>query len=551
MPYTRFDKYDLIVGNALSDNDCGFNAAALALCIKQTLDQMEQHFHDLGQDPNQVLKKFIELSAKQLAIDSNWAAVKAQLIILRALNPRKLQQLLAPIMRQIATSNPGSLKESLRFFQAAFYIYVYKNLKLKISGPEDDIYLSHPFISNKFRKKLELLNAEVLNKTFFPLDRDSYNQIIQCPAEFRSETDKQKIKEFDAQMEKCIQPYLTRLIDWWKKSGFFSFFRRMSNLKVWVGDIELARLGQYFGVNVDVYNGKFKYGVHFANGHIDRESKDFNYRLSVEEIKQLITRRVVDRPPVNDKGEFTDNSPLLLLPLSEKKLMSRLKQVPDFETIHGYIEQHKTNLKQATIPKNWSQESLQELAIRDVIDGEFTKFLVSGKAALKRIKALPQHEALAQAWQKKYRKAPSVTLTNPKDHWDYVVKNKKSLSKSQSDSALNTLDANKVTVCKLELHQQILEKYSIWANQPSVKENSWEKLIAEQRSKKQNIENLINQADALKNTESNQKTNLIDYTIDEQAKEVIQVTEEEQVKLDGALAEKLQIEECRRFTRGS
>lgn len=512
-------QYRLITENTLGDGNCAFNAFALGLCNQDVLDKIENQLIKQNKDPNKVFQIFIAKMATVLKLEANWSIVKQALIELRHQDKEKLQRKLAPILREIAIDK--ALKDSRHSSETfpslagTFRNYVYEREGLFLAGESDDIYHRHKFIFSKFAELYEAYLKNNFNdlhiKKHFEISKREYNKLARKKKSTREET--RKLIQFDQKMDELIKPIQNKFLQpWWGKQGYCLFLHSMKKTGKWAGDLELKQLGHCFGVHVDIFRDGFTHRMHWAHGTILRHSHEYGYALQKTEVKQLVIRHVVDKPTNKKQKQFS------LLPLAPAELSMRLAAVPEYEKVQVFIKTHKHDLKKQLVPHDWSNECVHELIQRDMVDKTKRCFIVQSVEAEKRIPALKCKEKLETVWRNSYQDSPVVTLSNAHAaHWSNLnlskVAAKPKHYSSYEDSPL--------------YKETFFTNFSMWAEKKS-DEKSWDQLVKE-----------VNDTDGK-----------ISYTIPDPEKpegKIIKISEEEQIKLDLALAKKIQLEEYRKF----
>ncbi|OGT35586.1 MAG: hypothetical protein A3F11_00145 [Gammaproteobacteria bacterium RIFCSPHIGHO2_12_FULL_37_14] len=503
MPYPRF----LTEANELpvDRGNCAFKAFSYGVCDKEIFNKIEEQLKKQNKDPNQVFQNFIEKVATALNIENNWQHITQALFQLKQTNKDKLQVTLAPIMRELAIKqiqNNARQHQArmLPLLQSTFRSYIYEKLGLVIPGEKDDICRRHAFINTQFQQEFDQLK----NVLHFTLQEDEYNRLINTT--HRSEEENRKLNLFEENLDQQFLNAQQSVLIWWNNKGYQQFLAEMEEPGAWAGDLELAYLGQYFNMNVDITRDGFTHQMHPTYGEIPRQNEQ--YQLTQDDVRQLVVRQVVDHP-------MTEDEPLSLLSLKAKDLASRLDAVPECEKVREFIMENSLNLEQQQVSAEWPESCIKELIQRDVINKSTKKFHVDSMIALERIEAMEHKEELQVAWQEAHREPPIVTLTNDGMHWSNIeplmVQNAGEVAEQPTPPP----------AC--ELYTATLKVLSMWQSKP--KAETWDELIK-----------TVNEPDGM-----------IDYTITTEHDKIIKVSQETQKKLDQALAEKLQLEEYEEY----
>lgn len=272
-----------------------------------------------------------------------------------------------------------------------------------------------------------------------------YSALIDTP--HRSDAETAELAALDAQLmgalsqvteSRCWKPLLEQLVNniahrhvapWWMGNGHVAYTQIMSQPGKWFNDFDLAKLPEYFQVNLLLVKNSVPNVLHLHRGYLPVENlgedEEYTYRrLTPAQIKQLVDRRIIDRPQA-------DATSLKLLPLSLEELTRRLSPVDEVGEVQHYLQTLAPafNLSGQPVPNAWSAACKRELRKRDMVrtrDGQMV-FTVSIAEALLRVDAVwPGDDNHIQAnferkWNKTYlHHAPVVELHHSHSHWQNV-----------------------------------------------------------------------------------------------------------------------------------
>jgi len=368
----------------LGDGNCAFNAFILGLANAQVFAAIEKEAERRKQNLDEIYKEFIHLAAAKLNVAATYAEVKAQMLWLRKNNKRLLQQLLAPVMRQIsiesAQKNPRHYNRTIEPFLSAFNHFVQVEVfKEPSNAPLDDIFSPHAFIVKQFRSFAEPL------KNVKPQERDSALILAK-----------------------------DQLLNWWNASGYNQFLNEMQKNGISAGDALLAEAAAYFQVNVDVSRPDYDkaHRIHHETGSIPIKNDD--YELTAKDINQLVSRGVINR-------EGNNHEELLLLPLTKDEANNRLSAIKEYDVVSSYVEEQGDDVRLSDVPKEMKTETVNELIQRDVIardsKTEPFKFRLLQVETQERIAEMKKKEVILNAIEQYHSDAPVLNLTNPDAHW--------------------------------------------------------------------------------------------------------------------------------------
>ena len=202
-----------------------------------------------------------------------------------------------------------------------------------------------------------------------------------------------------------------QLINWWKEKGYALFLTAMKQKGVHAGDLELVALADYLHLNLVVKSKRPDAPVvalNAANGGLPTRGSLANqaYRISQPQIRELQCRGVAEN------SIFTQ---LTWEPLSKEEFEARVSAVPQFDTVHDYIEQSKP-ANGSPIPIEWKKDKalIEQLSIRGVITND--KFVLDNTddakraSMLVRIDTMENKAFIVSAREQTYRDAPVVAL---------------------------------------------------------------------------------------------------------------------------------------------
>jgi hypothetical protein len=397
-------RVESVLEYAEGDGNCAFNAFILGLSESAVLDHLpnpDVRFQEFIQRVQAVAhpKLLPGITDKSLT----WKKLRDLLIHHKSTNGVVLQTELAPIMRKFAvdmlrknldayyetTSMP--LQDELESYFQIMKDRVAGRVSSKypinhLTPGMGDIFIRHPFVQEAF---LYLW--------------DQY-----------------------AKVENGLQKAKEALLVKWKLRGVTMFLDGMEKNAVLAGDLELAPLANYFGVNLDVDMGVRRGGVRalaIANRLPESIRLDDNTDF-------MLTRAVC--LPLSSRGIIDIERHLERC--SPEDVEARLGVIPHYAEVAAYISSQKP-VKNAPVPASWPLECLLELRMRDIItrDRRFAADLsdvpadkkANGKenreAALGRIAAFPNAKAIAAAW-KAVSATPRIRLANISAvHWNNIA----------------------------------------------------------------------------------------------------------------------------------
>ncbi len=387
--------------NALGNGNCAFNAFALGLAEKKMLDAIE---HMLQKPPLQLID-LIKAIAEKLHIEPVWEKIKGMLILLKKNHPIKLQQLLAPILREFATTliaqNKDSQYEGRTEALLADFSNYFSNRFLYTALDRDDIYLID-FIVKKYRE----------------FSRD---YLTTRPA-FANRA------EEPALLENAVKEYQGQLRQWWDNEGYHQFLIQMSRNGSWAGDLELVPLCKFF--NIDLYVKKEEFGpdpvaIHCNRGHVLAADS----KLEEGCIQELIARDIIEAPNTSVANMLRENSLLQWKPMTESKLNSLLSEVQDIKRITEHLENEPVKTENVKNELCTNKELMHQLKQRGIVTRQEDCWTYAHDyskkpardIALRRIAACPQRENVLLLWKASYQRAPVMVLENKDNaHWNHL-----------------------------------------------------------------------------------------------------------------------------------
>lgn len=363
------------IEDAERDGNCAFNAFVLALCDDYVLYLIERSLYGKQQSPDEYLHQFIQAVAKAYQLEPRWQVVKQRLIDLKKNNKRDLQKTLAPIMRQLCMDIAEDPERYL-YYQHILYNYFLGAFDYYSKGQHDDIFSRHAFIINKF--------YEVLHAT---------------------DDETQRYKMLD---------------QWWWKEGYQTFLQAMRRDGVWAGDLELARLGEYFNVILHIIYNDEDYGLHGNYGNLPLLQQDI-FKNDVDDIYLcLYGRGIINR-------ELVEVNRVLSHPFSvtsQNQLDSRLARIPEYHIVLAFVEENFSTLKGLSVPSTWPQKCLNELIQRNVIvrgqDGKSYIFSQDAGTALLEIDEVPCYQQVLKLCREHYQEHACLVLRKTDEyggHW--------------------------------------------------------------------------------------------------------------------------------------
>lgn len=381
--------------STLGNGNCAFNAFALAITDEWVLHRIELSLKRDGLNPDQRFAGFIRRAAAALNVEVNWYSVKSRMLALRANDVISLQKMMAPVFRQMAVKLAVDDVDKIFHYQqtteplmSALDDYHRWSEGLEVKN-EDDIFIRHGFIKNKFC------------------------QIIK---EQNDETYQQKI-----------------LDNWWWNEGYNAFINEMGRDGVYAGDLELARLARYFNVVLKAVGDQFEHIVYGVNGFFPFLHGDAAKNIPKQNIhdimdclydREILMRDV--RTSSNDKSiEFSVDITEL------DTIARRLRKIPEYERVSEFIGVHMENLKGLAVPAEWPYVCIKELIQRCVIssvkNGGGHVFCMDAPRAVIAIDEVPCRDEIMKICAEHFREHPLLVLYNPETnnpqtkHWENTL----------------------------------------------------------------------------------------------------------------------------------
>lgn len=501
--------------SAIDDGNCAFNAFTLALFKSDFVNALNVKAAIEQRNLNNEYGQFIQAVANALNIQADWKTISEHLIALRENDPGALQTKIAPIMRRLAIDklevDSAYPHKTLNAFLSAFHNFVLQNYGLPVANP-DDIYNRQAIITDEFAHIAENLLIGVNDE--FDCERFSA---------LRTNLDRtpEENNEYKNLLDELITLHQSSLTNWWLQIGHKQFLQAMRKEGEWAGDLELAPLANYFGLNLDVkyHQTSNPHRIHHANGEIPAN-------LDEEQKKQLIVRGIVDKP---DDGSVV----LKLLPMNEEEVVSRLNAVPQYDEVFAIISS-AADLAHMEVPHHLSASCLTALRERGVINHQGDAFTVNKEEAASRIMQVPSGDEILEAWQTNYNESPIMTLLNPHGvHYDAMLIQPDVIVEPEGELPLQELPSFKDFNIKNCLADDLIHA---WKN-GNIQYNREEHL------------SLMTQAEETAKTllalsQNGASSPLIKYSIFKSTQQVeVTVSEEMQIKLDEQYAKQLQLEE--------
>lgn len=413
MHLIQFDKNSPTLGGG----NCAFNAFAKVLHRKEFLEAIEAHFKDSNIDINVALREFLDGVQKgflslhkgqEINVMPNqrctWEDFKNYFFDLRYVkDDQDAQRLLSPILRHLAVSkfdrseNSTDIEKTKFLLQTAFNYHFDKYVEKSKPDPiGDDIVYQFEFIKTKFRDI--------------------------CFSHRLSDDDKDK--------EILRGVYFNKVLDWWLNEqdsirGLDIFLANMDTDGRYAGDLELAKLAEYFGITLkaerQLHNGKkMETLVHFNNGTIPRKSLG-----NEEQIKRLANRNIIDHVPNDQDPTF--------LPITEEKLEERMANFSN-KSVNLMLQVLSSNsfkekdgkweIENIDALGLFGKESYDELIARGVIsqsvDG-INRLLVDKNDVMDILQSIEDKDIILKIYQDYYRAAPVMVLDNTAQHWTPVA----------------------------------------------------------------------------------------------------------------------------------
>jgi len=369
--------------------NCAFNAFTLGLCNALVFSQIERALGAANTDLNIRFKRFVRHAATSLKVQADWRSVTAELIRLRREDPVSLQQLMAPVFRELSVNIALKPADSFYHFQrtiscilGAFSDYrrIYLNLPVKFT---EDTFCRHDFIHAEFERVCRM-----------NVNEDARLEIIK---------------------------------NWWRDSGYQNFLKAMSCEGEWAGDLELARLARYFGVALEVLSDGYDepYTIYGSFGRFPFLHGDLG--KGIDEKDQLIIMSSLYERFILKDGLEHMNDQGIEFSLSDINLICRrLDAVPHFELVRVFVNEHCMELKGMLVPRDWPPTLLEELIQRNVIgssrDNKGFVFAMNAQDAVIYLNEIPHCKKIKEICRKNFEARPRLVLCNHRgEHWENTV----------------------------------------------------------------------------------------------------------------------------------
>ena len=354
------------IEKAEADGNCAFNAFALVLCTGNVLSKLS-----LSDDSQFVVKASQLLNVNP----ATWPALR-KVLTSPSISKIELQTTLAPLLRALSietvTSNPN---ENQKHSEATLAPLVVE-------------------FSNYLSLKNDPLNP--------PLNYNNIGDIF-----YRHGNIRDKFSELQQRLASSSEAALSdELTSWWRSAGHAKFMNNMRQPKVFAGDMELAQLGKYFGINIFIESRARKMHnvqIHHANGTLTP-----TLELVPGLRSELANRHIAE----------ADNTWIVI---SQDDLIKRLSAVPQLVEVEALLATApRINTR---IPDHIDPKTRDELLVRGLIDKTRTLFAmnIDPGFAIPRIRELPQKDLVVKEWNKSYVESPAIFLQNESAvHWNAI-----------------------------------------------------------------------------------------------------------------------------------
>lgn len=381
-------RYEREKESTIGQGNCAFNAFTLALCDPAVFSQIERSLQSDNEECNERFNQFIHSAAESLRVEANWAAVKKELLRLREVDKQKLQNKIAPILRQlsidIAVYSPDAVflkSQTVVQLVSAYGDYQRNKLGKQVTSV-DDIFSRHSFITDKFYA------------VYYGQEKDKL------------------------QRKKIIE-------NWWWNEGYDQFLAEMSKDGVWAGDMELARLAKYFNVVLEVIPDEgFLYNIHGDYGYFPFLNDDIG-RLIPKSDRKDVMDVLRSRMVIEQGHEHVHVAGVNFSMSNLWNIIRRLEKIPNCKQVTEFISQHP-QLKEVTVPQQWPRVCIDELIQRNVIarhkNGKDYKFAINANDAMLRINEIQHCRAVSDICRKYFKALPTLVLHKSSDHWSNTLK---------------------------------------------------------------------------------------------------------------------------------
>jgi hypothetical protein len=392
MPVTQW-----VVEHAEGDGNCAFNAFILGLSEARILD----HLPELGEaNPDKRYALFIQRAQTVFTgTPLTWQKLRDALIRQKSNNRFNLQKTLAPVVRAFAI-------ELIKKDPDSYYASTINPLKAELEN----------YFNIKRQQAETFMNSVIDHNTPGMGDIFIRHDFVKKAFEF--------LWTNYGKSQGGLDKAQAALEAKWKDKGIELFLKDMNIESVYAGDLELAPLAKYFGINLDVDMGVRGHHsiVRFSRMPLwIRLEDNSEFKLDRNVCLKLSTRGIIDVERELEK-------------ISPEAVDARLSKIPDYDKVVAYINANKPVIG-APVPADWSAACLQQLLQRNIITlnkvfaSDLSDEPVNKKAngkenreeALKRIAEFPHAKEIAAAW-KAVPNAPVMTLKNSDAiHWDNIA----------------------------------------------------------------------------------------------------------------------------------
>ncbi len=369
--------------------NCAFNAFTLGLCNAKILSQLEQTVRATHTTPDLRFKRFIRHAAVALQVEPKWTNVKDELLRLQQVDRRRLQHLVAPVLRELSVDlavKPADAslhyKQTEIYLKSAFRDY-YRRYRGKPATFSDDVYGRHAFIQEEF-ERVSRLNIS-------------------------------KIEKIDAMMV------------WWRDCGHLRFLQTMRQNDQWAGDLELVRLARYFGLVLDILSDGYTepYTAYGNNGRFPYLHGDLGKNIS-ERDQLVIMSGLHERGILKGGFEYMDDQGIEFSLPDLPLIYRRIDAVPHSDLVEAFISEHCQDLKWQPVPVTWPRTTIVELLYRTVIVGTREpgryQFAMDAELAVLYTNAIPCSDQIKAICKMYFEVRPRMLLCNHGGvHWENTV----------------------------------------------------------------------------------------------------------------------------------
>ena len=351
------------VEKAYGDGWCAYNAFALALAEPDTVAIINAS----TRNPDEQFKAFLQVVAPQLGVAPNWHAVSQKMVDLKKDDKKNNTHIMQDrVQAALANLAIGRLSDVTTLYGRDYEAVTLSRLLAEFTNP-GDVMERHVFITQKY-DEIRRMNA--------------------------------------AQQTAALEA-------WWKSLGFQQFLTAMRKHGTYAGDLELAPLGEYFGVNLLVSRAPNDLTMHLACGGLQVNDSDV--------AKELRSRGVIQGGVMNMIAP-----PYALALMTKEVVRQRLSEVPSHDTVRDFIRTNAATLPGTQVPAAWSAECVAELTQRGVVSSRARVvgkvFALDATESEARINAMPDQDKILAQWEQDFRVAATITLKNDNaTHWDNAI----------------------------------------------------------------------------------------------------------------------------------